>query len=166
MIKNLLPTIWQKSDLPLRRGEENPFLTLQREINQMFDNALHGFNLPAFGGVKGFGEFLPSIDVREDEKEISVKAELPGMEEKDIEVTLSDDALTISGEKKEEKETKGKDYYHRETSYGSFRRVIPLPAGINTEKVEARFKNGVLTVTMPRLQETPAKQKRIAVKTE
>ena len=63
-----------------------------------------------------------------------VKAELPGMDEKDVEVTLADDALTIKGEKKDEKEEKGKDYWHRETSYGSFHRVIPLPEGLNTEK--------------------------------
>ena len=166
MIKNLLPTVWRRSESPMRRAEEHPFFALHREMNQMFDEFSRSFDLTPFGGGKSFGTFSPSIDVREDEKEVIVKAELPGLDEKDVEVTLADDALTIRGEKKDEKEEKGKDYWHRETSYGSFRRVISLPEGINTEKADARFKNGVLTVTLPRLEEAKVKGKRIAVKTE
>lgn len=166
MIKNLLPTVWRRSESPMRRAEEHPFFALHREMNQMFDEFFRNIDLTPFGGGKSFGTFSPSVDVREDEKEVIVKAELPGLDEKDVEVTLADDALTIRGEKKGEKEEKGKDYWHRETSYGSFRRVIPLPEGINTEKADARFKNGVLTVTLPRLEEAKAKGKRIAVKAE
>lgn len=166
MIKNLLPTVWRRSDSPLRRAEGHPFLTLQREMNQMFDDVFRGFDLTPFGERRSFGDFSPSVDVQEDEKEVSIKAELPGLEEKDIEVTLTDDALTIRGEKKEEKEDKGKDYFHRETRYGSFIRVIPLPGGLNTEKVDARFKNGVLTITLPRLQDAKTKGKKVAVKAE
>jgi len=168
MIKNLLPAVRRRGNSPLRRVGEHPFFSLQREMNQMFDDIFRGFDLTSFGGGRSFGDFSPSVDVREDEKEVAIKAELPGMDEKDIEVTLADEALTIRGEKKEEqeKEDKGKGYWHRETSYGSFLRVIPLPEGLDTEKIDARFKNGVLTVTLPRLKEAKAKGKRIAVKAE
>lgn len=166
MIKNLLPTVWRRSESPIRQAEEHPLFALHREMNQMFDEFFRSFDLSPFGGRKNFGAFSPSVDVQEDEKEVIVKAELPGLDEKDVEVTLADDALTIRGEKKGEKEEKGKDYWHRETSYGSFRRVVPLPEGINTEKADARFKNGVLTVILPRLEEAKGKGKKIAIKAE
>ena len=89
----------------------------------------------------GLGGFSPSIDLKEDDKEVSIKAELPGIDEKDIEVLLSDDALTIKGEKKEEKEEKGKDYYHMERTYGSFNRVVPLPLGVDTTYIQHPFSN-------------------------
>jgi HSP20 family protein len=166
MIKNLLPTVWRRSESPLRRAEENPFYALHREMNQMFDDFFRGLELSPFAGGRNGGTFSPSIDVREGEKEVTVKAELPGMEEKDIEVNLTDDALTITGEKRDEKEEKGKGYWQREASYGSFRRVVPLPDGLDREKVDARFKNGVLTITLARLEDAKAKSKRIAVKAE
>ncbi|MBE0556094.1 MAG: Hsp20/alpha crystallin family protein [Proteobacteria bacterium] len=166
MIKNLLPTVWRRSESPLRRAEESPFLALHREMNRMFDDFFRGSDLSPFEGGRGLELFSPVVDVREDEKEVTVKAELPGMDEKDIEVNLTDNGLVIQGEKKAEKEEKGKDYWHREASYGAFRRAIPLPEGLNTEKVAARFKNGVLTVTLPRLEEAKAKVKKIAIKPE
>lgn len=166
MIKNLLPTVWRKSESPVRRAEDHPFFALHREMNRMFDDFFHSFDLTPFGEGRSFATFSPSVDIREDEKEVSVKAELPGLDEKDIEVTLASDSLTIRGEKRDEKEEKGKEYWHRETSYGSFRRVIPLPEGLDTEKADARFKKGVLTVTLPRLEETKTKGKRIAVRAE
>ena len=109
---------------------------------------------------------MPSLDVYEEKDSVVVKAELPGMDEKDIEVNLTDNDLTIRGEKKDEKEEKGKDYWHRETSYGAFRRVIPLPEGLNREKVDARFKNGVLTITLTKLDGAKAKEQRIPIKAE
>jgi len=129
----------------------------------MFDDFFRDFDLSPTDGGRGISAFTPAVDVREDEKGVIVKAELPGMEEKDIEVSLALNSLTIKGEKKEEKEESGKGYVHREACYGSFRRTIPLPEGLNQEKVEAAFKKGVLTVTIPRLEESKAKK--IAVKT-
>ena len=164
MIKNLLPTVWRRSETPLRRAEEHTFLALHREMDRIFDDFFRGFNLSPFDGGRSWGAFTPSVDVREDEKEVTVKAELPGMEEKDIEVNLADNGLTIKGEKKAEKEEQGKDNWYRETSYGAFHRFIPLPEGLDQEKVDARFKNGVLTVTLHRLEE--AKGKKIAIKAE
>lgn len=166
MIRNLLPTVWRRSESPLRRAEENPFLVLHREMNRMFDDFFRGSDLSPFEPGRVLETFSPSVDIREGENEITVKAELPGMDEKDIEVSLTDNGLTIKGEKRAEKEEKGKDYWRRETSYGSFHRVIPLPAGLNADKVDARFKNGVLSVTLPRLEAAKAKEKKIAIKAE
>jgi len=114
----------------------------------------------------GLGGFSPSIDLKEDDKEVSIKAELPGIDEKDIEVLLSDDALTIKGEKKEEKEEKGKDYYHMERTYGSFNRVVPLPLGVDTTNAEAHFKNCVLSIKLPKTEEAKAKGRKIPIKAE
>ena len=164
MMGNWLPTLWRRSETPLRRAEESPFFALHREMNRMFDDFFQDFDLSPTAGGRGISAFTPAVDVREDEKEVIIKAELPGMEEKDIEVSLADNGLTITGEKKEEKEENGKGYVRREARYGSFRRIIPLPEGLNQEKVEAAFKKGVLTVTIPRLEE--AKAKKVAVKTE
>ena len=165
MIEKLLPTVRRRSDSPLRRADEHPFFSLQREMNRMFDDMFQGFDLPSTGW-KGLAAFTPSVDVREEDKEVTVKAELPGMDEKDIEVSLTDDGLTIKGEKKDEKEDKGKGYWHRETRYGAFHRVIQLPEGLDTEKVDARFRNGVLTVTIERLPEAKSRAKKIAIKAE
>ncbi len=166
MIRDLLPSVWRRGESPLRKDEEHPFYALQREMDKVFDNFFRSFDLAPFGQRESSSTFYPSIDVKDGEKEVIVKAELPGMEEKDVEVSLSDDALTISGEKKEEREEKGRDYWHKETSYGSFRRVIPLPDGLDAEKADARFKNGVLTITLPKLEAKLAKSKKIAIKTE
>jgi HSP20 family protein len=164
MFGNLLPTVWRRSESPLRRADENPFLALHREMNRMFDDFFRASDLAKFEEGEGWEAFSPAIDVRQDEKEVTVKAELPGMDEKDIEVSLSEQGLAIRGEKKAEKEEKGKQYWRREASYGAFRRVIPLPEGLDLEKVDARFKNGVLTVTLARREEATAREKKIAIK--
>lgn len=165
--KSLLPSIWRGKDVPVRYEEEHPFYSLQREMNRLFEDFFRGFDITPFGTMsERMRVFSPSIDVKEDEKEISVLAELPGMDEKDIEVLLTENTLTLKGEKKEEKEEKGKDYYHMERAYGSFNRVIPLPQGIDTKKVSATFKKGVLTVKLPKTEEAKAKGKKIPVKAE
>ena len=92
-------------------------------------------------------------------------AELPGVEEKDIEVTVTDDWVTIKGEKKEEKEDKNRNYYYMERSYGSFSRVIPLETPIESGKAEASFKNGILDVKIPKNQSAKAKETKILIKT-
>jgi HSP20 family protein len=150
--------------LPARREEYGPFSFFRQEMNKLFDNFLHGFDVEPF--EKRFGAFSPSVDITETDKEIKVSAELPGMDEKDIDVSLTKDALTIKGEKKEEKEEKKKDYYRMERSYGSFFRTIPLPVEIETEKVKAQFKKGVLTVTLPKTAKAIKETKKISVKAE
>jgi len=123
MIKNLLPDVVRTT----RADLDQPFYSLQKEMNNLFDSFFRGFD-PAPRGFSGrFSEaFSPSIDVKENDKEFIIKAELPGVEEKDIDVTVTGDSVTIRGEKKEEKEDKDKNYYYMERSYGSFCRVIPL----------------------------------------
>ena len=109
-----------------------------------------GFGMePFWRGEVAWGGAAPVVDVVEKDKEYEITAELPGLDEKNIEVKLSDDVLTIKGEKKEEKEEKQKDYYLSERRYGSFQRSFRLPDGVDAEKIEARFKNGVLTLSLP-----------------
>jgi HSP20 family protein len=163
--KNLLPTPWRHSDVPEARGERHDFNAVQKEMNRLFDDFFRGFDLSPFGETS-FEKFSPRIDIRENEKELAVQAELPGLDEKDVEILIRDDSLTIKGEKKEAKEDKGKDYYYMERSFGAFNRVIPLPPGIDQNKVEARFKNGVLHVMLPKTAEAKAKGKKITIKSE
>lgn len=127
-----------------------PFLSLRREMDRFFDDMWSNFGaLPALGGgSRAGGSFLPSVDLSETDAGITVSAELPGMEEGDIDVSLSGDVLTIKGEKKEEQKEEREDFYRVERSYGSFTRAIPLPAEVDPSKVEATFKNGVLKVSM------------------
>lgn len=164
--KDYLPSIWRKTGTLSKYEEENPFDVFQKEVNRLFDDFSRDFDVAPFRTAGERRLFSPSIDVKEDGKMITVKAELPGMEEKDVEVLLTDNTLTLQGEKKEEKEDKGEGYYHMERKYGSFHRVIPVPAGIDTNKVKATFKNGVLTVNIPKTEEEKAKGKKISVSTE
>jgi HSP20 family protein len=158
--KELLKRKGGRSLLPRLRSE-SPVDMLQRQMNRMFDD----FWLEPFGAFEPWaGEFVPAVDVTEDEKEIRVSAELPGMEEKDIDVTVSDSMLTIQGEKKQEEEEKEKGFYRRETSYGSFRRVVDLPAEVDQSKADAEFKKGILKIKLPKTPESKAKSKKIKVK--
>jgi len=153
-----------KKSVPVRREEYNPLALLRHEMNSLFDNFFRGFEPEPFTGR--FGAFSPSIDVKESDKDIAVSAELPGMSDKDLDVSLGRDSLTIKGEKKEEKEERGKDYYRMERSYGSFSRTVPLPAEVDTEKAKAEFKKGVLTVTLPKTAKAIKETKKIPVKAE
>ncbi|HEY8514639.1 MAG TPA: Hsp20/alpha crystallin family protein [Candidatus Binatia bacterium] len=150
-----------RKNVPVRRDVDSPFAALQRDINELFERFFDGFGLEPFDWTHDLGSFRPRLDVSETDTEIQVSAELPGVDEKDIEVSLSDDVLTIKGERREEKEEKEKDYYRREQSYGSFHRSIPLPRGIDPDKVQASFKRGVLTVTLPKT--AASQRKKIAV---
>jgi HSP20 family protein len=161
-IRNLAP--FGKKDVPVKREAEHPFSLLRREMDSLFDNFFRGFDLEPF--ESRMGAFSPKVDVTENEKEIKISAELPGMDEKDIDVSLQNDMLTITGEKKEEKEDTGKDFYRMERSYGSFSRTIPLPVEVETDKVEAKFKKGVLSITLPKTAKAVAETKKIAVKVE
>lgn len=166
-MRDLVPSIWRRNVPSTARGEqEEPFYSLQREVNRLFDDFFRDFDVAPFGfGSERLKAFSPSIDIKENEKEILIRAELPGMEEKDVEVNLMEDRLTIKGEKKEEKEDKASDYYHMERSYGVFSRVIPLPGKVDTKKAEAHFKNGVLSVKLPKTEDAKVKGKKIPIKT-
>ena len=106
----------------------------------------------------------PAVDLVESEKAYEITAELPGMDEKNIEVKVADGTLTIKGEKQEEKEEKKKDYYLRERSFGSFERSFAIPEGVDVDKIEASFKKGVLTLTLPKKPEAQKPAKKIDIK--
>lgn len=137
---------------------DNPFISLQREIDRLFTDFTSNF--PAFGN--GRADLLPSMDVTETDKDIEITAELPGLEEKDVQINISDNLLTIRGEKKAEKEEKDKNYRLVERSYGSFERTLQLPAGINADAIKASIAKGVLKVTVPK--PAAAQAKKIEVK--
>lgn len=121
---------------------------------------LHG----PFSRRESSWSITPAVDISENEKEYEITAELPGLDEKDIEVALANGGLTIKGEKQEEKEEKKKDYYLHERHFGSFQRYFPLPEDVDGDKIEARFKKGVLIVTLPKKPEAQKQVKKIAVK--
>lgn len=106
----------------------------------------------------------PAVDFAEDDKAYYITAELPGMSEKDIDVSLSGDTLTIKGEKRDEKEEKAKNYYLSERSYGAFQRSFTLPEGVDRDKIEASFSSGVLALTLPKTAEAVKQQKKIEIK--
>ena len=153
-----------KKEVPVRRDSDNPLAHFREEFYDLLDNFFRSFDLQPFEGR--LPAFSPRIDVTDTEKEIKVHAELPGMDEQDIDVSLSRNSLTIKGEKKEEKEDKGKDYYHMERSYGSFSRIIPLPFEVDEASIKASFKKGVLTITLPKTTKTVEETKKISVKVE
>jgi len=113
-----------------------------------------------------WGAAAPAVDVAESEKAYEITVELPGMDEKNIEVKVSNGSLTIKGEKQEEKEEKKKDYYLHERHFGSFERSFALPDGVDSNKIEAAFKKGVLTVTLPKKPEAQKPAKKIEVKAD
>jgi HSP20 family protein len=161
-VRDLIP--WSRGrDLTVRRGEEsNPFLALHRDVNRLFDEAFRGFDLTPFRNDRWFDQAVgwPSIEVSETDKDVKVTAELPGLEEKDVQVVLASGVLTVKGERRTE--TENKDRLFTERYYGRFERHIPVN-DVDQDKVSAAFKNGVLTVTLPRLPEIKSKVKRIAI---
>lgn len=166
-VRDLIP--WGRNNgnqLPsvFRDDGRDPFLSLHREVNRLFDDVLRGFDsrLPALGRFSSFGGGgWPNVEVSDGEKEIRVTAEVPGLEEKDIEVLLEDGVLTLKGEKRSE--TEDKDRQFSERFYGRFERRIPLGYEVEDDKVSADFKNGVLTVALPKTERAQAKAKRIAI---
>jgi HSP20 family protein len=161
-LRELIP--WKKKELAVRRGEENPFYTLQREMNQVLDQFTHGMGLGelAEGGEWRSGYF-PSVNVSETDNEIHITAELPGLDEKDLDVSMSGSNLIIRGEKKSEEEEKGEHYYRKESSFGSFHRTIPLPTNVIEDRIEATYKKGVLKISLPKSPEAQKARKKISV---
>ncbi|MGZ2488219.1 HSP20 family protein [Rhizobium pisi] len=145
----------------LRDDDRDPFLSLHREVNRLFDDAFRGFGLPSFGKASAVGGGWPSVEISDTEKEIKVTAEVPGLEEKDIEVLLNDGVLTLKGEKRSESEDKDRQFSER--YYGRFERRIPLGVEVKEDQVDATFRNGVLTVTLPKTEKAQSQVKRIPI---
>lgn len=168
-IKDLVPRFVRgRENVPVRHGERDPFHEFQREMNRLFDDFFTGFPLiPRWDeGDPAPAGFSPRVDVSETEKDVTVSAELPGLDEKDISVEMDDSAITIRGDKKEEKEEKGRNWFRREQSYGSFQRVVVLPVGVDGAKAKARFRKGVLTVTVPKREEEQVRRNTITIETD
>jgi HSP20 family protein len=130
----------------------DPFLSLHREMNRLFDDVFRGAGLPAAETQgQGGGTFVnASMNVSETENEIRLTAELPGVTEQDIDISLDDDVLTIRGEKKFERADDKENFHFVERSYGTFQRSLRLPFPVDPEQVQASFENGVLTVAVPK----------------
>jgi HSP20 family protein len=135
-------------------GSGDPFLTLHREMNRLFDDALRGAGTPSGwqGGSQGEALMAPHMDVSETEKELRIQAELPGVNENDIELSLNEDILTIRAEKRQERKEEREGVHFTERSFGTFQRALRLPFQVNPDQVQARFENGVLSVTLPKTQ--------------
>ncbi|MGA8141001.1 MAG: Hsp20/alpha crystallin family protein [Desulfobaccales bacterium] len=134
---------------------------LRREMDRLFED----FFAPQawWGGRPWEGEWVPAVDVAETPEQITIKAELPGIDGKEIDISLVGDMLTIKGEKKSEREEKKENYHLVERNYGSFSRSLALPAAVKPEKIEAKYEKGILTITCPKKE--PVKPKTIEIKT-
>jgi HSP20 family protein len=129
--------------------------TLRDEMNRLFD-----ISLPAYGGREDrlLGVWNPPLDVFQDKDHVFVKAELPGMKKEDIQISLQENTLTVSGERRHEKEVKEGDSYRSERFFGRFHRSVTLPVPVQTDNVKAQYKDGILTVTLAKAEEAKPKQ--------
>ena len=160
-MSSLLPSLWGHTE----KGEQ-PFRSLHREIDKVFEDFNRSFGLPAMSRATGEQTSMlsPSIDVVETDKAVEITAELPGVSEQDVDVTLVENVLTIKGEKKAETKEENKDYRLVERSFGSFQRSLRLPFTVAAESVDAHFKDGVLKVVLPKPPEVEAKTQKVAIK--
>jgi HSP20 family protein len=158
-VRSMLPALWSDN-----RSEREPFRMLQNEIDKLFTN--FSADLPMIGrwSGDGNGRLAVQVDVAETEKAIEVTADLPGVNEKDIDVSLAGDMLTIKAEKKSDKEEKTKDYHLVERSYGTFERSMMLPFKADASKIDAKFDKGVLKLTVQKPAEAQTKLQKIEVK--
>ena len=163
-----------KKAAPVPTNAPDAWRSMRTEMDRLFDRFAGGLGMPSLRRMfdvepalrydSTFTMPLPAVDVVEDEVAYKVTAELPGMTEKEIEVVVSGDTLTLKGEKRQEKEQKDRNYYLSERSYGSFQRSFLVPEGVDRDKVAADFSKGVLTVTMPKTAKAVEQQKKIEVK--
>jgi HSP20 family protein len=161
--RDLIPFGRERRLAPFGRGGDHPFEAFQREMSRMFDDFFRGVPTRFTGAEAPFGT-MPRVDVSETDNEYEVKAELPGLEDKDINLQLANNVLSIRGEKKAEREEKDKNYFLSERSFGSFQRSIPFPTEVEEDQVQASFKRGVLTVRLPKTERAKSQAKRIEVK--
>ena len=183
-LKQLAPWNWFKNEeessvVPVRRAEGqtffpesaalSPMIDLHREMNRIFDSAFRGFGLSPFGSelftpLTASGQLKPQVDISATDKEYCITVKVPGVSEKDVKVEIAENVMTIRGEKKQEKEDKGENYYRMERAYGSFQRVLSLPEDAAHENVKATFKNGVLTLRVPRREIPKVEVKKVEIK--
>lgn len=161
MIRSLTP--WSRGLRRADRAEaDDPVEVLHRSLSSVLDSFRRDFDLPQLSRWEPIS--LPTIDMSESDDTVSIAAELPGMDSKDVEVTFEADSLIITGEKSEESEKKEADYHVRERRFGRFHRVLPLPLGLDVDKAKAEFSKGVLKVTIPKSAEAKQKRRKIDIK--
>ena len=160
-----------KKTFPTPTGAPDAWRSLRTEMDRLFDRFAGGWGLPslrrmfdvetAFRYESSFTMPSPAVDITEDDSGYKVTAELPGMGEKEIEVAVAGDTLTLKGEKRQEKEQKEQNFYLSERSYGSFQRSFYVPEGVDRDKIAAEFSKGVLTVTMPKTVKAVSARRRL-----
>lgn len=165
-VRDLIP--WGRNNdnqvpSPYRASEQHPFLSLHREVNRLFDDVFRDFDSRLFanGRLPSFASAWPSVEIAETENQIIVTAEIAGLDEKDIDVLLDDGVLTLRGEKRSETEDTSRHFSER--YYGRFERRIPLGVEVEQEQVAAAFKNGLLTVTLPKSASAQSRVRRIEI---
>lgn len=144
-------------------GGQDPFLTLHREMNRLFDETFRSLEGPlaSLGAASQWNGSWLGVDISENDREIRVSAELPGVEEKDVDVLLEDGVLVIKGEKRSETDDKERQFSER--YYGAFQRRLPIAGDVEEDKVTAKFKNGVLTIVLPKSPSAQQRTKKIAI---
>ena len=165
-ITDIIP--WNRNRALATRPQDvvDPFNMLRRDVDRVFGDFLSDWTRPdrMLNMLdRQMGSFMPEIDVKETDKEFQVTADLPGMDEKDLEVTFVDGALSIKGEKREEHEEEKGNMFHSERRYGAFERLIPISSDIDLNKAKASFKKGVLKITLPRTENARSNRKTIPV---
>ncbi|MBI5018299.1 MAG: Hsp20/alpha crystallin family protein [Deltaproteobacteria bacterium] len=147
-----------------RSTQLDPLRNLRGEVDRLFDNFFRGWPRPwTAGWVATQAAFVPACDLKETEKEFVVTAELPGFSKESLEVTVTEDAVTIKGQLRADKESQEEGYHLRESASSSFQRVIPLPGAVLPDHASARLKDGVLTLTLPKAEPSRTKGVKVAV---
>lgn len=165
-IRDLMP--FGRTSVPVTRGT-TPISAFQNEMNRLFDDFFGMSGMPGLfdrpePALRGAFDFAPALDVKETEKSYVIVADVPGIDAKDVNVTVSDGYVTIKGEKKSDSKEEREGYFRQERSYGSFQRVIPMPETANLDKADAKVKDGVLTIEIPKKAEAQTTQRKIEIK--
>jgi HSP20 family protein len=159
-----------KTAAPAETTAPDVWRSFRSEMDRLFDrfgfpSLRRMFDVePAWRPVSTFSFSAPAIDMSEDDKAYKISAELPGLDPKDVDVSVSGNTLVLKGEKRQEKEEKDKNYHYSERAYGSFQRAFELPASVDHPKIAADFSKGVLTITLPKTPDAQKQQKKIEVK--
>ena len=148
--------------IPWRNRARGGLFDLQDHVNRMFDDLFRGFSPMPWAQERL--DWVPTLNISETDEAVRVTAELPGIGRQEVDISLTEDVLTIHGEKKAKHEEKERDYHRIERCYGSFTRTVRLPAVVDADKVEATFKDGVLTINMPKREEAKTRKVRVEVK--
>jgi len=181
-LKEMLPWNWGKKNVPVHRDQTRGFeaqtplpsvLSLRSSVDRLFDDFFGEF--PGFGSQMapswaapigaGDSRFLPPLDASETEDAYTISLELPGLDEKDVDISLTDDAVTIRGRKSEESERDENGAHWIERRYGSFQRIVPLPVAVAADEVKATFRRGVLTLTLPKAESARIEARRVPIET-